>query len=56
MSKNFALKYYKNKTSALKYLNNNILCNREITKYFLLDNYQNFIDLIKGEEIKNFYE
>ena len=56
MNKQSILKYYKNKTSALKHLNNNILCNREITKYFLLDNYHVFIDLIKSEEIKNFYE
>ena len=54
---NVTLKYYKNKTSALKHLNNNnILCNREITKYFLLNDYQHFIDMIKTDEKKNFYE
>ena len=54
-----SIKYYSNKNDALKCLDtleSGIVCNRNITKYFLLDNYQKFIDLIKRSHKRDFYE
>jgi P4 family phage/plasmid primase-like protien len=54
---NFDIKYYKIKSNALKHLNeNNILCNKNITNYFILDNYQDFLNLIISSETKDYYE
>jgi len=53
------IKYYSNKNDALKCLDTletGIVCNRNITKYFLLDDYQKFIDLIKRSHKRDFYE
>jgi P4 family phage/plasmid primase-like protien len=52
--------YYKNKATALKKITicdtPKILCNRNITKYFLTDDYQSFLSLITKSINKNFYE
>lgn len=55
---NFDIKYYKVKSKALKELNNisGILCNKNITNYFILEDYHKFLELIKSSEIKDFYE
>lgn len=53
---NTDIKYYKNKSSALKKVEYGILCNRGITQYFILDNYDIFLNVIKNSPIKNFYE
>ena len=54
---NFDIKYYKIKSNALKHLNeNSILCNKNITSYFILDNYQEFLNLILLSETKDYYE
>lgn len=54
------IKYYKIKSTALKRLNetdgNKLLCNRNITSYFIADNYHHFLHLIKTSETKDFYE
>ena len=50
------LKYYKNKATALKKLENGILCNRSITQYFITDNYSSFLNIIKNSNLKNYYE
>ncbi len=53
-----SIKYFDNKTDALKSMSKSprILCNRNITKYFLLKNYENFIKLITSSKKKDFYE
>ena len=54
------IKYYKNKNQALLCLTENnlskIICNRGITKYFLMDNHESFINFIKKCNKKDFYE
>lgn len=50
----FPFKEYKNKGSAAK--QPGLLCNREITKYFVVKDHQQFLDLIHSEEFKHFYE
>ena len=54
------IKYFKNKNQALLYLTENnlskIICNRGITKYFLMDNHNSFINFIKKCNKKDFYE
>jgi P4 family phage/plasmid primase-like protien len=52
------LHYFKSKDSAKKKLGttNKIICNRNIFQYFLLDDYAQFIELIKSVKLKNFYE
>jgi P4 family phage/plasmid primase-like protien len=52
------IKYYDNKQSALENLTNKrkLLCNRNITTFFLLDNYNTFIKFIKRTKKPDFYE
>ena len=50
----FPFKEYKNKGSASK--QPGLLCNREITKYFVVSDHQQFLDTILSQEVKNFYE
>ena len=51
------IQFFKNKACALKKLrDNDILCNRGITKYFAMKNHQEFLDYIKSADIKDFYE
>jgi len=53
----FDIKYYKIKSSAIKHLNeHNILCNKNITNYFILNDYQEFLNLILLSETKDYYE
>ena len=53
----FDIKYYKIKSNAIKHLNeHNILCNKNIKNYFILDNYQQFLNLILLSETKDYYE
>ena len=52
-----SLNYYKTKSIALKKLEKEkILCNRSITLYFIAENYDSFLNLIKKSDIKDFYE
>jgi P4 family phage/plasmid primase-like protien len=55
-----SIKYYDTKTDALKRLSSSkskkILCNRNITKYFLANDYKHFLDIIKRSPKKDFYE
>jgi P4 family phage/plasmid primase-like protien len=49
--------YFNKKDNAIKKLTGNqLLCNRSITKYFILDNYPEFLQLIKTSKKKDFYE
>lgn len=52
------LQYYKSKETVRKkiYNSNRIICNRNIFQYFVLDNYAQFLNLIKTSKLKNFYE
>jgi P4 family phage/plasmid primase-like protien len=50
--------YFKTKSAALKKITSTsqILCNRSITNYFIMESHQHFLDLIKTEVPKDFYE
>lgn len=50
--------YYKSKNVALKKITSasQILCNRSITNYFVMDSHHHFLELIKAEVPKDFYE
>ena len=51
------IQYYKKKSEALKKLENEqILCNRSITNYFITEKYDDFLSIIKNEKVKDFYE
>jgi P4 family phage/plasmid primase-like protien len=51
------LKYYKQKAPALSKKNpNQILANRNLTKYFIVDNYNELIRIIRNSNVKDFYE
>lgn len=52
------VKYYDTKQNALENLTNKrkLLCNRNITKFFLLDNYNTFIKFITRTKKPDFYE
>ena len=51
------MKVFAKKTTALKYLKpNNILCNDNINKYFILKDYNSFSHLIKSKDNPNYYE
>ena len=55
------LVYHKTKKNALKALEaidskTHILCNRSVTKYFILENHQSFLNCIISDQIKDFYE
>lgn len=51
------MKYYTSKKKAfLDKENGDVLCNYNITKYFLLKDYPTFLELIKSEEKPCFYE
>jgi P4 family phage/plasmid primase-like protien len=51
------LKYYARKITAQKYLTNGqILCNNDIKKYFILNNYTEFLNTIKYTDTPCFYE
>jgi P4 family phage/plasmid primase-like protien len=55
-----SIKYYNNKIDALEYLNTlpdgGIVCNRNIKKYFVLQNYKSFLNAINRSHRKDFYE
>ena len=49
--------YYKQKNTALKKLtSNSILCNKNITSYFILENHNKFLECITTEKSPCFYE
>jgi P4 family phage/plasmid primase-like protien len=48
--------YYKKSNALKKVHDGQIVCNRELSKYFILDSHQEFIDLITNDKNKNFYE
>ena len=49
--------YYSKKENAIKKLDTNgILCNRNITKYFISKNYTSFLQTINKSSKKDFYE
>jgi P4 family phage/plasmid primase-like protien len=51
------MKVFAKKITALKYLKpNNILCNDNINKYFILKDYNSFSELIKSQDNPNYYE
>jgi P4 family phage/plasmid primase-like protien len=53
------ISYFDTKGDALNKLStskNKILCNRNITKYFLLKDYQHFLKLIQDSKRRDFYE
>jgi len=51
------MKVFGKKATAFKYIKENeILCNEDIKKYFILPNISHFIDLIKNTESPCFYE
>ena len=51
------LKFFKSKSAALKKLSNNqILANRQITKYFIVDDHEHFLQTIHRSRIKDYYE
>uniref|UniRef100_A0A6C0DZ45 SF3 helicase domain-containing protein n=1 Tax=viral metagenome TaxID=1070528 RepID=A0A6C0DZ45_9ZZZZ len=51
------MRYFAKKASALKHVGNGILCNDNILKYFVLQNYQHFVDLIESSSTPPaFYE
>ena len=53
------ISYFDTKADALNKLStskNKILCNRNITKYFLLKDYQSFLKLIQDSKRRDFYE
>jgi len=53
------ISYFDTKADALNKLStskNKILCNRNITKYFLLKDYQSFLKLIQDSKRPDFYE
>lgn len=54
----FKPNYFKTKATPLKQIQNTckILANRGITNYFIVESYHHFINFIKEEDIKNFYE
>ena len=45
--------FYKNKASAAK---NTGLCNRDISKYFVVKDHKEFLELVLSEEVKCFFE
>jgi P4 family phage/plasmid primase-like protien len=55
-----SITYFDNKTEALKVISLSkipkILCNRNITKFFLLKNYETYIKFIKSTKHPDFYE
>lgn len=53
------LTYYSKKENALKRIDktdNTILCNRGITKYFITENYESFLSIIRSSKKKDYYE
>lgn len=50
------MRYYVKKASALKNIGDGILCNDNISKYFILDSYQKFADIIESHACPAFYE
>ena len=57
MNKSPKKSYYAKKENALKKLaGNSILCNRGITKYFISENYQEFLNVIRASKKRDYYE
>ena len=51
------MKYYSTKNTAFKHKNDtDIICNKNIKKYFILNDYHSFLDLIKKSNSPSFYE
>ena len=52
------IKEYKQKSHALKKLipNENIMCNRDLKNYFILDNHAEFLKEIQKSEVPSYYE
>ena len=51
------MKYFAKKLTAVKYLTpTQIICNRGLKRYFILDNYSLFLSLIQNTENPDFYE
>jgi P4 family phage/plasmid primase-like protien len=52
-----AMTYFKSKAAALKRAQSNqIVCNRAITQYFVMDSYEDFLQFILDNDLKDFYE
>jgi P4 family phage/plasmid primase-like protien len=54
-----SIKYFKSKNNALLALNKSktgLVANRQITKYFIVDSYEHFLQIINDNQIKDFYE
>jgi len=54
-----SIKYYKTKNTAYNALLKQefgLLANRQITKYFIISSYQEFVQIIHNSEVKDFYE